>query len=97
MSIDTSGGMLVGGDFDNVTVTDNNEEGVIEYLYEQGIEIYSPWYDAGENSCTVGFPVEDVEVKDMDEQWLDNIKQLSIKFEQITNSTASLIGIQDVT
>lgn len=99
MGIDISGGMFVGAHYDDIEFDEDNEEGLdfMDWVEEQGFDIYSPWYDAGYENCYLGFAITRAKVSDMNEEWLANIKRIADEFKEITGADAWLIGMQDVT
>lgn len=108
MGIDISGGMFVGNSYDAIIETiklpEEYEESVDYYLTEElwdksrkeGMSSYSPYYDAPEDEHFYGYPVNDLAVSDMTEEWLESIRTLADKFEKITGCKAELIGMQDI-
>lgn len=99
MGIDISGGMFVGAHYDDIEFDEDNEEGLNfgDWVEEQGLDIYSPWYDAEYECCYFGFAITRAKVSDMNEEWLANIKRIADEFKEITGADAWLIGMQDVT
>lgn len=99
MGIDISGGMFVGAHYNDIEFDEDNEEGLefYEWAEEQGLDKFSPGYDAPSERCYFGFAISDVKVSDMDEEWLANIKRVADEFKEITGADAWLIGMQDVT
>ena len=69
----------------------------MDWVEEQGLDIYSPWYDVGYENCYFGFAITRAKVSDMNEEWLANIKRIADEFKEITGADAWLIGMQDVT
>jgi len=106
MGIDVSGGMFVGAKVSEISIEVPEEfeevfqvEYLTEYLsnnFEECMERYSPWFDADEEECWVGFSIPDVPVSLMNEKWITKVHGLGEKFEEITGTPASLIGMQDV-
>lgn len=102
MSID--GMMIVGLYWDevegNITVPEKfqeqYEDDLLEWLYEEhGMYFCSDHYDSGYEGH-IGFPIDDVSTDDLNEQWLEDIRQLANEFKEITGLTPRLIGCQNV-
>lgn len=96
MSIDISGGMILGAPIKGIKLFKDSDIDVGDWLYEHKMEHMSPYYDCEREYWIIGFGIEDVLVEDMDQKWLDNIKSQAEKFEKLTGVKAKLIGMQNV-
>lgn len=111
MSIDYSGGMLVGchgskfsvsEEYFNEHLADDFEEDFedvcrSELIEAIGLSEYSEHYDADEDSRYVGFEVHDTNIHSLDfEDWLTNVRSLASMFEDVSGVTAKLIGTQNI-
>ena len=61
MGIDISGGMIVGEDVENIH-SDDTFDTLDDFIEYHDMRIMSPWYDAWESDCTVGYTVPDIPV-----------------------------------
>ena len=109
MSICYDGGMMVGclglppepEDWQSKVVLDDGEEldedeDWRDFLTENcGMERYSKRFDADDENCYFGFPVEDCLVDNID-KWVVMIKKCASEFERITGEKAYIIGSQDI-
>ncbi len=93
MGISTDGGMILGAPM--ALVTADYGDDLWDWLDEHGMSHLSPYYDS-EYDVVIGFTIEDVPMHKMDSVWLRTIKELGEKFESITGTEASLIGMQDI-
>ena len=96
MSIDISGGMIIGASIKDTKFFKDSDIDVGDWLYEHKMKYMSPYYDSTQEEWIIGFKIEDVLVEDMDQKWLDNIKSQAEKFEKLTGVKAKLIGMQNV-
>jgi hypothetical protein len=100
MGIDINGGMFIGGLLSDINKTiavpDDYENDSSEYLFDNKMDSWSPYYDADQEDCYYGFSIKDVRVDKIEGDWLNRAKELSVKFEEITGCKAMLIGMQDV-
>ena len=96
MGIDISGGMIVGANADDISVPECVDCDLYEYAEEHGMERFSKHYDADDSYCVYGFTVSDVSVDDINQEWLNKIKNLGEKFKDLTGVDAELIGMQNV-
>lgn len=93
MGIDYDGGMLVGCSADEIDFPDPDIDG---WCQENNLSVFSPWFDADIKNCFVGFKVDDVPVKNVDEFWMAAINEKAQKFKLITGCEASLMGKQHI-
>lgn len=96
MGIDIEGGMLVGAHGSELEVPEGYDGSLYEWVNSKRLVGMREYYDADEDSTYYGFYVEDILVKDIDDDWVKEIKELGEKFEKLTGVGASLIGVQDV-
>lgn len=101
MGIDYDGGMIIGNYFEEISIPEEwyeeqSNDYETEWIEENDLSRMCPWPDAHLDACIVGFEIPDVKVKDMDEAWMDMIKEKAKKFEELTGAEAILIGAQDV-
>lgn len=96
MGIDIEGGMLVGRHGSELSVPDDYEEDMNEWVEGVGMESFPEHYDADEDCSFYGFAIPDVAVADMDDDWRDNLNEKAVKFKELTGLDAFLIGTQRV-
>lgn len=96
MGMDIGGGMIVGAWAEEISEPDDYEDEFCEWAEGEGLDCYSMYYDATEEGQFCGFTVDDVDTKDLNLEWLDKVKQLGTKFEELTGVPAKLVGMQDV-
>ena len=94
MGIDIDGGMIVGERGDKLSAPEYAES-LSEWLYEDGIERMSLYYDADDKDCYFGIPVPNIPIGEID-GWLETVKLAADKFKAITGVPAMLIGTQSV-
>lgn len=94
MGIDIEGGMIVG--LSGREIVCDHEDGLSEWAEENGMDNYSIYYDADEEDRYYGFEVNDVFVKDIDGDWMKDVKQKAEEFKRLTGLDAKLIGSQNV-
>ena len=100
MGISTSGTMLIGSEMEKIIPPDDIEDDfdeIRDWMEENDLERFAQHYDADDNYCYMGFPIEDIAVEDMNEEWVTKIKLLVAKFQALTKNKAYLIGTQDIT
>lgn len=96
MGMDISGGMIVGALGSDLTVPEEYDGALYEWLEDLGFDRMSQWYDCGPDNCYYGITMPDVEVGYMD-PWVRHVKKAAIKFKELTGVDAQLIGTQDIT
>ena len=96
MGIDYDGGMIVGIGGSEISVPEEFLDDLHEWAEEQNMDNMSPYYDCPTEDRIFGFNVKDVLVKDMDEEWLADVKAKADKFKKLTGLDAMLIGIQNI-
>ena len=97
MSIDYDGGMIIGNFLESFESPEDYEGDFYDWAEEQGLESMSLYYDAGNDQRVWGFPIDDVDVADIDAVWLTSVKKLASRFEVLTGEKARLIGTQNIT
>jgi len=97
MGIDISGRMILGAPADEVCFDEDESEfdDIYEWADENDMIYMSENYDCGSDEQFVGFGIEDVEIDEIDE-WVVNVKKLSVKFKELTGIDAKLVGMQNV-
>jgi len=97
MGIDIDGRMILGAPVDEIYFDEDESE--FDDVYEWGDDndmIYlSSHYDCDSDDQFMGFGIEDVDIADIDE-WLINLKKLSVKFKELTGIDAKLVGMENV-
>ena len=96
MGIDYNGGMIVGAYGDEITVPENFEDLNSWLLDKYDMTRMASFYDADNSNSFFGFPIDDILINDLNEEWINKIKKLGKKFEDITLIKATLVGIQDI-
>lgn len=104
MGVVIDGGMIVGASGCDLTLPEKPDHVELEYDWdiswwlceEHDMDRQAEYFDADPESIHYGYSIPDVRVEDMDEAWLQNIKDLAAKFKEITGVDAYLIGAQDV-
>ncbi len=94
MSIETEGGMIVGRIGCDIPVKDGVD--LTEFCEDHDMTYMSLHYDADSDYRVYGFLVEDIWAADIEGTWLTEVKELAVKFEEITGVPAVLMGSQDV-
>ena len=94
MGVDYSGYMVVGNEYEEISIPEDVED-VYDWLDENDMRHFSPHYDAPLHECSIGFSIGDVEVGKM-EVWLQEVKELAVKFKEITGADAYLFGTQHI-
>lgn len=95
MGIDIDGGMIVGEQGKNIQFPDEIES-ENEWAEDNGMDRMPMFYDADSDYCFYGFPVEEILVREIDEEWLIGLKDKAALFEKLTGVPAKLIGTQKV-
>lgn len=96
MGIDISGSMLIGNIAENITIPESYEDDIYRWADDNGMNIFNQWFDCDIEGQYVGFSVLDIPVDKINEEWLKDIKELAIKFKELTGKEAMLIGTQNV-
>jgi hypothetical protein len=96
MGIDIGGGMIVGAMGHKIGMPDDYEGEFYEWVEENDLDQMSLYYDADSDDCIFGFTIPDVLVSEMDAEWLQKVKELSVDFEELTGEPAKLFGSQNV-
>jgi hypothetical protein len=98
MGIDIDGGIIVGRQVDEIeNVSDPLfDEDINEWLEKYNLTNMNPWFDCESDYWIVGFRLDDILVGDIDEKWVQDVKEKARKFKEITGTDAKLIGMQDV-
>lgn len=92
MSAEIEGGIIVG-------CHGGKLKGIVDvhdFCEEHNLKVMSEIYDADIDMSYVGFEVEQIKTSEINQKWLDNIKELGVKFKTLTGQEASLIGTQNV-
>jgi len=95
MGIDIDGGMIVGEEVNKINIPEKYED-IYEWFEDTGMSKFSPWFDAEIESCVVGFMIHDISVDDINDSWIESIREKAARFKEITGIPAKLIGMQDV-
>ena len=96
MGIDYSGGMIVGAKGDELTHPDEFDY-MSEWAEEHDMDYMSPWYDADEKYCVYGFSIPaKISMDDLNDDWLEMVKEKAAKFEEITGVKPQLIAMQNI-
>ena len=95
MSIDIDGKMILGYQYSETKV-DIGEDSLGDWVYENKLEYASPWYDAPPKEWIIGFNIKDVSVDEMDEEWMNDLKNKSEQFEKLTGVKPKLMGVCNV-
>ncbi len=96
MGIDTDGGMIMGSHINDITIPEDCDGCAGGWAYENDLTVMSEYYDCDEDAMWVGFEVKNIKATDLDTDWLIGLKDLAIKFKELTGADASLIGMQNV-
>lgn len=96
MSIDISGGMIVGESGCRFNPPDNYDGSLELWADEVGLDSMSEYFDADCTRTVYGFEVPDVAVSDIQHEWLADVKKKAQKFKALTGVDARLIGTQNV-
>ena len=111
MGIDISGGMIIGANASKVKsavekcdddcmmfgVNGNYHEEFCDWYESEDMETFSFHYDAGESSQVLGFTVEDANpLSEAFDVWLNDVKNKSLRFKDLTGIDPKLIGMQNV-
>ncbi len=97
MGIDISGVMIVGNKI--AKIQEGLPEGFdswFECAEEAGMENASPWYDAEEEFCYIGFKIKATKALDFNSNFLALIQEKAAKFKELTGLDAKLMGLADV-
>ncbi|RKZ94768.1 MAG: hypothetical protein DRQ46_09420 [Gammaproteobacteria bacterium] len=94
MGIETDGGMIIGRMGCDIPMKDGVD--IDEWADENDITYMSLVYDAQLYDRVYGFLVEDVWATNIEGEWLTQVKELAVKFEELTGVPALLMGSQDV-
>ena len=96
MGIDIEGGMIVGR-LGKDMQSCSGDMSLYEWAVEENeMDSFSMYYDAGEDYQYFGFEVKDVNVDDIEGEWLEDVKEKSKRFKDLTGLDAKLIGSQNV-
>jgi len=96
MGIDITGGMIVGAKGDSIDIPESINDNIEEYAEDNDMESRSPHYDADEEDKFFGFNIPDILVSDINDAWVESIKEKARKFKELTGADAKLIGMQNV-
>jgi hypothetical protein len=96
MGIDITGGMIVGSIGSSIEVPESSDDDIYDYIENCGMETFAMHYDAELEDSYVGFPIEDILVSDIDESWVNELKEKADKFKKLTGADAELIGSPNV-
>lgn len=94
MGISIDGYMMVGNFGENIKVPEGEE--LSEWYYDNDLDSCSPYYDSSPEEWIIGFRIENIPVEEMDEKWLEKIKETGKRFTELTGARAILFGAQDV-
>ncbi|USE39215.1 hypothetical protein [Endozoicomonas sp. SCSIO W0465] len=96
MSIDISGGMIVGESGYRFNPPDDYDGTLELWADEVGLDSMSERFDADCTQTVYGFTVPDVAVSDIEHEWLADVQEKAQQFKALTGVDARLIGTQDV-
>lgn len=96
MSIDISGGMIVGESGSRFNPPDDYDGSLDLWADELGLDSMCETVDADCSRTVYGFAVADVAVGDIQGEWLSDVIEKAQKFKALTGVDARLIGTQDV-
>lgn len=104
MGIDYSGGMIVGAKGNKLSVpedyvlehTPDEELSLWEWAYEVGLDYFSEWYDAGDEGKVYGFTIKSQWRESELDEFIKEVKQKMLEFNELTGEEAMLIGMQDI-
>ncbi|AUR92267.1 hypothetical protein NVP1170O_154 [Vibrio phage 1.170.O._10N.261.52.C3] len=97
MGVDISGGLLVGAPVSEVCYNEDHYDCVHEFADDKGMDLYSPWYDAESDNCTIGYSLPRVDPLSEDfPTWVESVKHKARLFKELTGTDAKIIGMQDV-
>ena len=100
MGIDYDGGMIVGKEGSAIVaagVLSADANDLYDTLTDMGMDCMSMYYDTCElDELIFGFTVPDIPVDEIDDGWLQHVKNKAAKFEEMTGVKAELIGTQDI-
>lgn len=94
MGIDIDGKLLIGCYGEDINIGDHDD--INDWAEANEVSEASPHYDCGTDERFYGFDVDPIMVKDMDQEWLDDLKKKGDRFKEISGHEAMLIGIQNV-
>ena len=92
MGIDYDGNMIVGAKESLINIPEDEDD----WAYDNGMKTMSPYYDADPDDRYIGFKIENIPVKDIDDEWVKMIKAHAAKFKELTGVEAELIGMQNI-
>lgn len=95
MSVDMDGKMILGCKC-NLTQINTVEDGLYNWVCKNKLEYASPWYDASPDDWIIGFLIKDVSVDEMNEEWMNDIREKSEQFEKLTGVKPKLMGVCNV-
>lgn len=95
MPIDYRPKLVIGAPV-NCTKTFSAIEDLADWAECEGMEVCFPYYDADSPDWIIGFEVEEFDVKKMDVEWLETLKEKARKFEELSGVYGQLICTLDV-
>jgi len=97
MGIEYQGFMLIGEKMSNISIFINQKNfDWDKWIEENNFEMADPYFDCDMEDRYIGFKIEDIPIKDINNEWLDNLKLLGKKFEELTDTSPKLIGILNI-
>ena len=97
MGIDYDGNMIVGEKVSKCSFPDDMDEcEILDWINDNDMWDMSPWFDCDLDERTIGFKVDNIPVEEMNEIWLNGIREKANKFEELTGVKARLIGMQNI-
>lgn len=96
MGVDIGGAMIVGALGCDLSVPPDYEDNIYGWTDDHGMDNMPTDYNCLSEDVYFGFIVQDVAIKDIEGEWLDDVKQKALEFKNITGVEATLIGTQSI-
>ena len=84
--------MLVGAEVNDCILPSfpdaNNNECLYDWAVKHGMRLASPWYDADEDQCFIGYEVKKTDPLYLSNTFIDNITQLAHNFKEVCGTDA---------
>ncbi len=96
MGIDYDGGMIVGELGSYLSVPDDFDGNMHDFIEEHDMDTMSLYFDADTDYQYIGFKVPNIMVADLDSVWINGIKSKAEKFEELFGVPAKLVGTQNI-
>ena len=96
MGVDYDGGIIIGELGRYLSVPDEFDGNMNDFVEEHDMDTMSLHYDADTDFQYIGFKFPNVLVSGIDGEWIDDVKDKAILFEELFGVPAKLVGTQNI-